>query len=355
MFGNLISSKFTLSAVIPLLMLFSTPIATAKNVDDVVLLKNGDRITGEIKGLERGELRIKADYMAEAVRLDWAKVASLESKSRFMIWLVNGKLFTDVVRLLPGSAREIDNFVIGSANESLRVKAGEVLRITPDEPGFWRQLEGSIDFGFGFTSGNNQYHTDLIATTTYRAGDHSVTASLDSALSGQPQGTSTSRNQFTLDYRKQLGPRWFAGGLFDLLSSDQQSLDRRTTVGGIIGANLHQTSQTRFSLFGGLAGSKETYFASTGSLPATNADAVVGFDFTTFRFKTTDIRSRFISYPSLTRPGRIRAQIRADLHLKVAKDLYWGFHVYENFDNKPPVLANKNDLGISSSLGWKFD
>jgi hypothetical protein len=40
----------------------------AKNVDDVVTLKNGDRMTGEIKGLERGELRIKSDYMAEAVQ-----------------------------------------------------------------------------------------------------------------------------------------------------------------------------------------------------------------------------------------------------------------------------------------------
>ena len=62
----------------------------AKNVDDVVVLKNGDRLTGEIKGLQRGELKIKADYMAEAVRLDWARIERLESKSTFMISLVNG-------------------------------------------------------------------------------------------------------------------------------------------------------------------------------------------------------------------------------------------------------------------------
>ena len=43
--------------------------AMAKNVDDLVVLKNGDRLTGEIKGLQSGELRIKSDYMAEAVRV----------------------------------------------------------------------------------------------------------------------------------------------------------------------------------------------------------------------------------------------------------------------------------------------
>src|SRR6187431_1214453 len=96
---------------IVLFILLSALTALAKNVDDVVVLKNGDRLTGEIKGLQRGELRIKADYMAEAVRLDWARVERLESKSTFMIWLVDGKLVTDVIRLLPSNSDEIANFV----------------------------------------------------------------------------------------------------------------------------------------------------------------------------------------------------------------------------------------------------
>src|ERR1043166_5958912 len=82
---------------------------TAVAKSDVVVLKNGDRMTGEIKGLQRGELRIKSDYMAEAVRLDWSKVESLESKSTFMIWLVDGKLVTDVMRLLPTKSSEVAN------------------------------------------------------------------------------------------------------------------------------------------------------------------------------------------------------------------------------------------------------
>ena len=96
----MISRKLSL---VVFFVLLSGLTALAKNVDDVVVLKNGDRLTGEIKGLQRGELRIKSDYMAEAVRLDWARVERLESKSTFMIWLVDGKLLTDVVRLLPAN------------------------------------------------------------------------------------------------------------------------------------------------------------------------------------------------------------------------------------------------------------
>ena len=328
--------------------------ALAKNVDDVVVLKNGDRMTGEIKGLQRGELRIKSDYMAEAVRLDWAKIERLESKSTFMIWLVDGKLVTDVMRLLPTNSSEVPNFVIGSADQSIRVPQLDVIRIAPADRNFWKRLEGSIDFGFNFTSGNDQYQTQLSATTTYRTGDHSFTTSIDSTLSGQTEGTSLTRNQFSFDYRKQLSRRWYVGGLFDLLRSDQQSLRLRTSVGGLVGRNLTQTEHTRLSLYGGIVGTRENYSETVGRPRSNNADGIAGIDFATFRFNSADIRSRLSLFPSLTTPGRTRLQATSDLRIKIVKDLWWGFHVYENFDSKPPVRADKNDLGVSTSLGWKF-
>lgn len=349
-----VPKKFVCLSMLSLLSLVPTSTTFAKNVDDIVVLKNGDRLTGEIKGLQSGELKIKADYMAEAVRLDWARIERLESKSTFMISLVNGKLFTSVIRLLPANSTETANFVIGSPDKAIRVQQVDVIRIIPAEAAFWKRLEGSIDFGFSFTSGNDQYQTELIATTSYRTGDHSFTASIDSAFSGQTQGSSTTRKEFNFDYRKQLTPRWFAGGLLNFLSSDQQSLALRTSIGGLIGRNLKQTENTRLSLLGGLAGTRENYSASLGKPKTTNADALAGLDFNTFRFKTTDIRMRLYVFPSLTTPGRMRLQANSDLRIKIVSDLYWGFHLYENFDSKPPVSADKNDLGVSTSLGWKF-
>lgn len=330
------------------------PTIFAKHTDDLVVLKNGDRLTGEIKGLQRGELKIKADYMAEAVRLDWTRIERIESKSTFIIALVDGKLFTSNMRLLPGNSDDISNFVIGLSDKGVRVHQSDVLRIIPIEPGFWKRLEGSIDFGLSYTSGNDQYQTGLNATATYRTGAHSFTTSIESAFSGQPEGDSTSRKQFTFDYRKQMTPRFFVGGLFDLLQSDQQSLKLRTSAGGLVGWNLQQTERSRLSIFSGVVGTRENYSASIGTPKSTNADALAGLDYTTFRFKTTDIRARLSLFPSLTTPGRMRLQATSDMQIKIVKDLYWGFHVYENFDSKPPVRADQNDFGLSTSLGWKF-
>jgi putative salt-induced outer membrane protein YdiY len=340
-----------INAIILLSLLCSM---TAFAKDDVVVLKNGDRLTGEIIGMQSGELKFFSDYMVESVRLDWARVERLESKSTYMILLVDGKILNNVLRLLPSNSRDVANFVIGPEPKSIRVQQLDVIRIIPANAKFSKLLEGSIDFGFSFTSGNDQYQTELVATATYRTGAHSFTASIDSSFSGQPKGTSTRRNQFTFDYRKQLTPLWYAGGVFDLLHSDQQSLDLRTSVGALLGRNLKQTENTRLSIFGGLAGNREKYSTSTGSPESTNADAMAGADFITFRFGKTDLRSRISLFPSLTTPGRMRLQAISNLKFKIARDLYLGFHVYENFDSKPPVRADKNDLGISTSLSWKF-
>jgi putative salt-induced outer membrane protein YdiY len=343
--------KFVWPVILFLMLVSST---YAKNDDDVVVLKNGDRITGEIKGLQRGEFKIKADYMAEAVRLDWTKIERIESKSTFIISLVDGKLFTSGMRLMASNSNHAPNFIIGPSDSALRVQQLDVIRILPVDPGFWKRLEGSIDFGFSFTSGNDQYQTGLTATTTYRTGDHSFTASIDSAFSGQREGTSITRREFTFDYRKQLTPRYFAGGFFDLLQSDQQSLDLRTSIGGLLGRNLRQTESSRISVFGGVLGTREKYSTVLEKPESTNADALAGVELNIFHFKATDIRSRFSLFPSLTTPGRMRMQTTSDLQVKIVKDLYWGFHLYENFDSKPPVRADKNDFSISTSLGWKF-
>lgn len=345
--------RFRLIAPVLLIVIACASYARAKPDDDVVTLKNGDRLTGEIKGLQRGELKFKAGYMADAVRLDWSKVARLESRGRYLIVLTDGRLFTGSLRLAPASAAA-DNFLIGAASDAASVRQMEVLRIMPVEAGFFRQLEGTIDFGLSYTSGNDQYQAELFSSVTYRRGVHSLTGRIDSVFSGQTEGSSTARNQFTLDYRRQLSPRWYAGGLLDLLRSDQQSLALRTTVGGLLGRSLRQTERTRISVFGGLAGTRDNYSADLGRPRTTNADALAGLEFNTFRFTTTDVTSRFLLYPSLTTPGRTRMQFNTDLRIKLVKDLYWGFHLYENFDSKPPVRADRNDLGASTSLGWKF-
>src|SRR5712672_2195139 len=84
------------AAVLLVALSCCTPVMAKRN-DDVVVMKNGDRLTGEIKGLTHGELSFKASYMTASVRLNWEDIERLESKDPFIVSLIDGRRISGVI------------------------------------------------------------------------------------------------------------------------------------------------------------------------------------------------------------------------------------------------------------------
>ena len=57
---------------------------------DVVVLDNGDHITGEVLGRASGQLQFKTDHTG-TLYIDWTHVVSLTTSSKLNIELANGK------------------------------------------------------------------------------------------------------------------------------------------------------------------------------------------------------------------------------------------------------------------------
>jgi len=312
-------------------------------------------MTGEIKSLQYGILSFKAAYMSDPVKLDWKRVSRLESKGQFIVTLTNGALYTGILGLAVLAQNDPDNFQIRAGNETIKARQDDVIRILPSETTFLQQLNGTIDFGLGYTSGNSQYQTQLTATANYRRGNHAFLGSTSMNLSGQSGGSKTARYDFELGYRRLFGERWFAGGVLGFLKDEHQSLDLRTTGGGLIGRSLIVTDQTNFSVGSGVVVTRERYTPAAGvDQHMTNAEGLVGLDFHTFRFRTTDISSSLTVFPSFSVPGRVRIDLDSGLRIELVKDFFWSLSLYDNFDSKPPVSARRNDFGINTSFGWKF-
>jgi hypothetical protein len=343
-------------AFILLLVLATISIpAFAKRTDDVVVLVNGDRMTGEIKNLTQGVLSFKSEYMEDSVRLNWQRVSRIESKDTYLITLTTGDVVTGSLALAPSDTELSPNFVIHALTGTISMRQQEVIRILPLEERIIKRINGSIDYGFSYNSGNTQYNSQLSATANYRKESTYLAASGNVQFSGQKEGSRTARYYGDLSYRNYFRQKTFGGAMVSLLSSEQQSLDLRTTVGGILGRSLLLTERTNISAYAGVAYTRERYYPVPGLEPrASNVEAVIGLDFYTFRFKTTDISSRLVVYPSMTEPGRVRMALDSNLKIEIFKDFYVGLNLYENFDSRPPVNALKNDLGISTSIGWKF-
>ncbi len=61
---------------------------------DVVVMKNGDRLTGEIKGLNSGVLYVNMDYILGTSSVQWSKVHHVESKQLFIVKTESGSVYT---------------------------------------------------------------------------------------------------------------------------------------------------------------------------------------------------------------------------------------------------------------------
>ena len=342
-----------IALLLPLLVLTSP--LHAKRKDDVVRMTNGDKFTGEIKALEFGELVFKSGYMKDSVHLDWKEVLELRSQDTFIVGLDDGTRVSGQISKLTSLANEGKNFTVIAEDSHVDVDPARVITIGQREGNFWNQLTGSISYGFNFAGGSNSTNSSLAADLAYRTAKNSIQLATTSQFDSQKNATNTNRFTFDSQYDRYFTRNWFAAGLFSVLKSNQQDLNLRTTYGGGIGRVLVQTDRTSLATVAGLAYSHENYSPQLGIEPVrNNLESLLGLTFSTFRFKTLNLRSQTLLFPSLSDPGRFRLSSQSGLRIELVRNFYWSFQLYENYDSRPPIQANKNDLGITTSVGWSF-
>jgi putative salt-induced outer membrane protein YdiY len=343
------------TAGLTVLLLLTMP-AAGKRKDDVVVMKNGDRLTGEVKRLEGGKLIFSAPYMTADVALDWRGVERVESKDEYSVYLTSGESHTGVISKQAGDTEAETNFFIYAVDGNFRVRREDVVSVRPLESSLWRQMTGSIDYGYNFTGGkNSNTQSSLSAAMAYRVENWWMELDGSSVLNSQSEGTSTGRNTFSFLYARKLTDRWYAGALSEFLNSRQQDLSLRATGGGGLGRVLVRSERTSLRLLSGLLFSREDYTSEAGAQPRlNNAEALFSLRYNMYRFKKVDVSATLYSYPSLTDPGRVRMGVQSSLGIEVFRNFKWKFNLYENFDSRPPVHAPRNDFGTGTSVGWTF-
>jgi hypothetical protein len=344
------------TAALTALLLLTIP-AASKRKDDVVVMKNGDRLTGEIKRLEEGKLIFSASYMTGDVALDWRGVERVESKDEYSVYLTSGASHTGLISKQPARDAEAGaSFLIHAGDDDIRVRRQDVVSVRPLESSVWRQMTGSIDYGYNFTGGkNSNTQSSLSAAIAYRVENWWMEVDGSSVLNSQSQGDSTGRNTLSFLYARKISDRWYAGALSEFLNSRQQDLSLRATAGGGLGRVLIRSEHTSLRLLSGLLFSREDYTSEAGPQPrANNTEALVSLRYNMYRFKKVNVSATLYSYPSLTDPGRVRMGVQSSLGIEVFRNFKWKFNLYENFDSRPPVHAPRNDFGTGTSVGWTF-
>src|SRR5271169_4509947 len=75
------------------LLLVASPLF-AREKSDVLVMRNGDRLTCEIKSLSSDTLSVTLDYAAGTVSINWGKVDHIESKQLFLVKTEDGLVYS---------------------------------------------------------------------------------------------------------------------------------------------------------------------------------------------------------------------------------------------------------------------
>jgi putative salt-induced outer membrane protein YdiY len=338
--------------LLALLAFFWVP-AQAKR-KDVVIMNNGDHFTGEVKRLQNGLLFIETAYVAENIGLDWNQVQSVQSTAMYHITLNNGQRLVGRIEKDSVGRLRTEDFLIHEATEEVQVPSATVVKIETKKPTFWRQLEGSMDFGYSFASGSSQTTLNADTNVAYKTPAWEAATSFDTTYSGQSGATKTNRDDLQLKFVKFLNRNSFVASLSDLLHSSQQDLNLRTTLGGGYGRYLVRTTNSELSWLGGVGYLNESFDTTAGQPSDQNMVAVAGLQYRLIRFNFGEFDSQVQAYPGLTDSGRVLLKTNNSLTIKLRNNFYLDFTFWDNFDNRPPTTAKKNELGLSSGIGWSF-
>ena len=332
---------------IMLLLLLPTAAFAAKT--DIVVLKSGDRITGEVKGIEGGLLSFSTDAMG-TVNIEWRYIDHVISSVNQSVNMTDGR------RLFGRLSATEDSEKIGIETDTglIEVLAENVFSAWPVENTYWDQSDLDISLGLDYSKSTEIADLSLAVDWSHREPDILTTASLTSDITTRSDADDQKSHQLQFA-RQYLQPNSrFRSWLANYESNDSLDLDYRIYAGGMFGKYILRRNDRWLSLAGGMIVTEEK-FSNTSS--QTSLEAAFNMRFNLFRFvdpeRTLDLK--FTLFPSLTKFGRIRSDVRTTFSLDVTDDLTWSMDVYYQGDSEPPAeTAANSDWGVTTYFGWSL-
>ncbi len=324
--------------------------ASTRLSTDVIYMKNGDVVTCELRSLSQGQLTIKQSYANATVALDWRDVERVQTSQPFIVTDASGVVFS-------GSLLESRDHILHiSGTRSGTIPHDLVVSIEETGETFLRRFHGDVDLGIEFAQSNAQKNLTLQADLTYQTAKHIFAVNSSEQFASQLETKNTSETSIKTELFTQLRrSKWYEGGIANFLSSSEQQVSLRTTLGGALAVRPILSNRNNLTVIGGLAYTVEKNSPQSSSTAKNSSlDATVALQFATFRFDSTDFKTTVWVYPSLTSWGRVRMTLNQDVYFKFYRDFYVRASFYDNYDSRPAVSAPPNNLGVSSTLGWSF-
>jgi hypothetical protein len=317
---------------------------------DVVILVNGNSVTGEIKVLEFGALRYSTDSMG-TVSIDWEDIVGVTSDQALQIELTDGTRYFGA--LVPSESDY--NIRVRTASEEFVFAAQQIVRITPIETSekFLERLDGSFTFGLQSQEASEVTTSNLAADISYRTRQYLVGLRLNSTVTNQSTEPTQARQSANLNYQRFRANRWFTDWFTGWEKNDAVGTAGRVSLGGAIGRYLTQTNKSQFSLTVGAQAAETTFIGDEETTREVEGRIEIRY---LRRSLSPESSLRFTStfYPLLKDLSQYRAETDLALRRELFEDLFLELSIGHSYTSDVLTDAAQTDYTVTTSIGYSF-
>ncbi len=331
-------------------LLFSTLISVpcfAHPKTDTLLLENGDTLTGEIKGMSEGQMRLSTDYL-DTVQVEWEHVLSVISEYQYEVRTRDGTRHYGSLE----AAEDKGTLRINSIYGPVDLPVLDVIEIRVIGGTFKDKLDLKISAGLSLTQASDSFQFNTQTTINYEniSGVTGFNGRTTVSIVDDDEQVSNryalSRQAWT---KKTNVIRWISGTYED---NDSLGLDYRFSLA--VGLGRAFIDHPGFTLQGAVGVQTNNELTEIDG-EQESIEGVFGVRVAAWRFNTPKLSLEFdySLYPSITESNRVRTSSDFSFNWELVKDFYWNLSAWRTFDNSNPE-ENDSDYGLTTGLAWKY-
>jgi len=318
----------------------------APSVAGQLVLKNGDRITGNIIKIWDKEIYIEPDY-ADEFSVDQDAVEYFVSDDEFEIDLGDGK---DVDVLFDGVDAE-GNQIVLLGDERITVPLAQIEEL--DEVEDYSDWGAHVDLNTTINRGNtDSLNSKITADYSLKLGDHRHLLELSSSREEQNSVSVKEQELFRYSYNWAFSQRWGFGAVASYERDPIRDLDHRMTVGPAATLNVWNSAKKTFNIQFPLGYQNE-------KIGGTEENNVIAGWIMRIRYKLGRPDLELYHNNSLAQniAGRTNTALKTitGARFEITDLLYVNFEIDFDWESQPAAGAESEDLSMLVGLGFEFE
>lgn len=321
---------------------------------DVIEFMDGDKISGKVKKIQRGELTLDPDKLEDLVTIKLRNIRSIMARRK--LYLIESVANTRYLGILergraPGWVRIIQK------KDTTELFIEDLDNIENMDDNFWKRLDGSASLGFSYSRSSNIGRINESHSMTYSTRNWLFLTSGDLMYTIDNEFKGIEKADLAVQAYIEFWKKWFAVSSVQFQRSTELGLSARMQLAEGAGPILIKNRKTDLRTATGFSIQKEYSTDSINAGRSISAEIPLFVNYYLYELGTPylTLQASNSLFFSLSQKGRWRVDQSITLYWKIVTHLNLNVQFYFDYDSQPPdVNAQKVDFGTVFSIGYSW-